>query len=122
MKKVVFALTALALTSGTVFAAESGDGTVKFTGEIVDSPCVLSVDSQNQEVVLGQVQKSVFAAVGDKSPAKPFEIKLEDCDTTTMKKANVDSIGQRNSYVKTWGCGGFLNETNIYSRGKSLCF
>ncbi|ATZ33839.1 hypothetical protein CV83915_03554 [Escherichia coli] len=36
--------------------------------------------------------------------------------------AIVDSIGQRNSYVKTWGCGGFLNETNIYSRGKSLCF
>ncbi|WP_244583464.1 cation:dicarboxylate symporter family transporter, partial [Escherichia coli] len=27
--------------------------------------------------------------------------------------APVDSIGQRNSYVKTWGCGGFLNETNI---------
>ncbi|TEZ55213.1 hypothetical protein BON71_01140 [Escherichia coli] len=38
------------------------------------------------------------------------------------KLATVDSIGQRNSYVKTWGCGGFLNETNIYSRGKSLCF
>ncbi|MCM4196183.1 hypothetical protein MMS20_30100, partial [Escherichia coli] len=41
---------------------------------------------------------------------------------TILKKATVDSIGQRNSYVKTWGCGGFLNETNIYSRGKSLCF
>ncbi|OKU64903.1 transposase, partial [Escherichia coli] len=26
-----------------------------------------------------------------------------------MKSAVVDSIGQRNSYVKTWGCGGFLN-------------
>ncbi len=39
-----------------------------------------------------------------------------------LKKIPVDSIGQRNSYVKTWGCGGFLNETNIYSRGKSLCF
>jgi len=39
-----------------------------------------------------------------------------------LKKAVVDSIGQRNSYVKTWGCRGFLNETNIYSRGKSLCF
>ncbi|HAJ2133906.1 TPA: transposase [Escherichia coli] len=38
------------------------------------------------------------------------------------KYAAVDSIGQRNSYVKTWGCGDFLNETNIYSRGKSLCF
>ncbi|GLB72553.1 hypothetical protein EcoAe3A3_29610 [Escherichia coli] len=39
-----------------------------------------------------------------------------------LNNAIVDSIGQRNSYVKTWGCGGFLNETNIYSRGKSLCF
>ena len=39
-----------------------------------------------------------------------------------LKVVNVDSIGQCNSYVKTWGCGGFLNETNIYSRGKSLCF
>lgn len=39
-----------------------------------------------------------------------------------LKQNLVDSIGQRNSYVKTWGCGGFLNETNIYSRGKSLCF
>ena len=40
----------------------------------------------------------------------------------TLNDTVVDSIGQRNSYVKTWGCGGFLNETNIYSRGKSLCF
>ncbi|HHH5967199.1 TPA: glutamine amidotransferase, partial [Escherichia coli] len=37
-----------------------------------------------------------------------------------VNNGGVDSIGQRNSYVKTWGCGGFLNETNIYSRGKSL--
>uniref|UniRef100_UPI001ADD8CFE aquaporin n=1 Tax=Escherichia coli TaxID=562 RepID=UPI001ADD8CFE len=27
-----------------------------------------------------------------------------------LKVAGVDSSGQRNSYVKTWGCGGFLNE------------
>ncbi|EEZ4382684.1 long polar fimbrial major subunit LpfA [Escherichia whittamii] len=93
MKKVIFALSALALTSGSVFAAESGDGTVKFTGEIVDAACVLSVDSQNQEVVLGQVQKSVFKAVGDKSPSKPFEIKLEDCDITTLKKVKVGFSG-----------------------------
>ncbi|WP_214018753.1 hypothetical protein, partial [Escherichia coli] len=45
-----------------------------------------------------------------------------EMENEILKKAVVDSIGQRNSYVKTWGCGGFLNETNIYSRGKSLCF
>ncbi|EFO1477138.1 long polar fimbrial protein LpfA [Escherichia coli] len=93
MKKVIFALSALALTSGSVFAADSGDGTVKFTGEIVDAACVLSVDSQNQEVVLGQVQKSVFKAIGDKSPSKSFEIKLEDCDITTLKKVKVGFSG-----------------------------
>ncbi len=46
----------------------------------------------------------------------------EPFSESDIKSAVVDSIGQRNSYVKTWGCGGFLNETNIYSRGKSLCF
>ncbi|WP_272715052.1 hypothetical protein, partial [Escherichia coli] len=33
-----------------------------------------------------------------------------------------DSIGKRNSSVNTWGCGGFWNETNIYRRGKRICF
>ena len=100
MKKFVFALSALALTSGSVFAADSGDGTVKFTGEIVDTPCVLSVDSQKQEVVLGQVQKSVFTAAGAKSPSKPFEIKLEDCDTGSGKtkvKVGFNGVGDSDS-------------------------
>ena len=50
------------------------------------------------------------------------QVRQLQSDNELLKKASVDSIGQRNSYVKTWGCGGFLNETNIYSRGKSLCF
>jgi type 1 fimbria pilin len=93
MKKVIFALSALAVVSTSAFAAESGDGTVKFTGEIVDAPCVVSTDSQNQEVVLGQVKKSVFKAVGDKSVSKPFQIKLEDCDITSKTKVNVSFTG-----------------------------
>ena len=39
-----------------------------------------------------------------------------------LKKATVDSIGQCNSHVKTCSCGGLLNETNIYSKGKNICF
>ncbi|MGG5195647.1 hypothetical protein ACFMPF_25355, partial [Citrobacter sp. S5] len=38
---------------------------------------------------------------------------VTDKNNQLIKKGDVDSIGQRNSYVKTWGCGGFLNETNI---------
>jgi len=65
------------------------------------------------------------------SPITPEQIEIRELQKKLqrikmkkdiLKKATVDSIGQRNSYVKTWGCGGFLNETNIYSRGKSLCF
>ena len=39
-----------------------------------------------------------------------------------LKKAAVDSIDQRNNHVKACRCGGLLNETNIYSKGKSVCF
>ncbi|WP_343085544.1 transposase, partial [Escherichia coli] len=40
------------------------------------------------------------------------QLKRTEEERDILKKAAVDSIGQRNSYVKTWGCGGFLNETN----------
>lgn len=39
-----------------------------------------------------------------------------------IKSAVVDSIGQCNSHVKTCSCGGLLDETDIYSKGKSICF
>ncbi|MFT0154972.1 long polar fimbrial protein LpfA, partial [Salmonella enterica] len=83
MKKVVFALSALAVVSTSAFAAESGDGTIKFTGENVDAPGVVSTDSQNQEVVLGQVKKNIFKASGDKSSSKPIQITQEDSDNTS---------------------------------------
>lgn len=39
-----------------------------------------------------------------------------------LKKASVDSIGQCNSHVKTYGCGGSFDEAYIYNKGKSVCF
>ncbi|CAO95023.1 IS911 transposase (plasmid) [Erwinia tasmaniensis Et1/99] len=65
------------------------------------------------------------------SPITPEKIEIRELkkklqriemENEILKKATVDSIGQRNSHVKTWGCGGFLNETDIYSKGKSICF
>ncbi|WP_410742606.1 transposase, partial [Citrobacter freundii] len=45
------------------------------------------------------------------------ELKRVTDERDILKKAAVDSIGQRNSHVKTCSCGGLLNETNIYSKG-----
>ena len=65
------------------------------------------------------------------SPITPEQIEIRELkkklqriemENDILKKATVDSIGQRNSYVKTWGCGGSLDETDIYSKGKSICF
>ncbi len=65
------------------------------------------------------------------SPMTPEQIEIRELkkrlqrvemERDILKKATGDSIGQRNSHVKTWGCGGFLNETDIYSKGKSICF
>jgi DNA-binding CsgD family transcriptional regulator len=48
--------------------------------------------------------------------------KFQGLLASDISKAVVDSIGQRNSHVKTCSCGGLLNETNIYSKGKTSVF
>ncbi|WP_139300282.1 fimbrial protein [Nissabacter archeti] len=94
MKKGFFvsAVTAL-VVSHSAFAADIGDGTIRFKGEIVDAPCVVSADSQNQEINLGQVKATTLATAGDKSTAKPFQIKLEECDITSKTKVKVQFNG-----------------------------
>ncbi|RLX11324.1 hypothetical protein EAI63_27530 [Escherichia coli] len=71
-------------------------------------------------------ESDIKSAVVDSIGQRNSYVKTWGCggflNETNIYSRVVDSIGQRNSYVKTWGCGGFLNETNIYSRGKSLCF
>ena len=50
------------------------------------------------------------------------ELKRATEERDILKKAAVDSIVQRNNHVKACRCGGLLNEANIYSKGKSVCF
>jgi len=65
------------------------------------------------------------------SPITPEQIEIRELkkklqriemENDILKKATVDSIGQRNSHVKTCSCGGLLDETDIYSKGKNICF
>ncbi|WP_054178528.1 fimbrial protein [Trabulsiella odontotermitis] len=95
MKKVLLGVALLPLAViATMQTATASDGTIKFNGSIVDSPCVISSESKNQEVDLGAVKSSTFAATGDKSTATPFQIKLEECDLTAgQTKVNVVFTG-----------------------------
>jgi type 1 fimbria pilin len=71
----------------------ANDGTVNFSGDIVESPCVVSSDSQDQHVNLGQVKSSTFKVAKDTSSYKDFNITLEECSTATLKKATVTFRG-----------------------------
>ncbi|MDL4454786.1 type 1 fimbrial major subunit FimA [Klebsiella michiganensis] len=82
------------LSAGTVAsAANVVGGTVHFTGQMVNAACAVSAASANQTVQMGQYRTARFAAVGDRSGAVPFTIKLEDCDTTVATTAAVAFSG-----------------------------
>ncbi|WP_436881372.1 transposase, partial [Escherichia coli] len=88
----------------------------------------MNVGSTTLESWVRQLRRERQGITPSATPITPDQQRIRELEkqvrrleeqNTILKKATVDSIGQRNSYVKTWGCGGFLNETNIYSRGKS---
>ena len=88
----------------------------------------MNVGSTTLESWVRQLRRERQGITPSATPITPDQQRIRELEKqvrrleSDIKSAVVDSIGQRNSYVKTWGCGGFLNETNIYSRGKSLCF
>ncbi|MBU9621387.1 fimbrial protein [Burkholderia multivorans] len=89
MKKPLLTAAALAVLSTSAFAAgaNSGTGTINFTGEIVAGACGIDSGSDNQTVNLGKVPTNVFKQAGDKSTATNFDIKLTDCDTSVAQNA-----------------------------------
>jgi type 1 fimbria pilin len=95
MKKIVVAV---AMASGMVMGAahaaplDQGHGTVTFTGSIIDSPCSISPDTVDQTVNLGEVSSTALKNGGSSVPV-PFQIKLEQCDTTTAKTVETTFTG-----------------------------
>ncbi|WP_436876623.1 fimbrial protein [Siccibacter turicensis] len=92
MKKNVLSVafaTVTALSASSVFAA---DGTVNFSGEIIDQACTVDIGTNNTLTVdLGKVAKSSFAAVGDDASVTKFSMKLKACpESITAAKVKFD--------------------------------
>ncbi|KOC87492.1 fimbrial protein [Winslowiella iniecta] len=81
-------------------AADAGHGKLTFSGAIIDSPCSISPDSVDQTVELGQVSNVALAANGNTgtSVPRPFQIRLENCDITTMKTVQAIFSGPVSAY------------------------
>ncbi|WP_162873675.1 fimbrial protein, partial [Klebsiella pneumoniae] len=66
---------------------------------IIDAPCSIAPESIDQTVDLGQVS-NVALKNGGKSNPRPFEIKLEQCDITTLKTVKTTFSGVASSTDK----------------------
>lgn len=70
---------AAAAATGISFMAHAADGTINFTGTILDSACTVDTSTATQTVNLGQIPKSSFSAAGDVAAATRFTIALKNC-------------------------------------------
>ncbi|HGN0048318.1 TPA: fimbrial protein [Proteus mirabilis] len=91
-KLAMFAIASMAF-SATVAQVASGDGTITFTGKVIDAPCGIATESANQAIDFGQISKSLLEKDGI-SQVKQIPIKLVNCDLT---KAGSDT-GAAGSY------------------------
>lgn len=87
-------LIAVSLICGAVApAAQAADGTINFTGSILDTACTVDSGSANQTVALGNVNKAAFKDAGDVASVQAFKITVSACDPTiTRVAARFDGI------------------------------
>ncbi|MDK4745514.1 fimbrial protein [Leclercia adecarboxylata] len=90
MRKIVsgtFIATALCC-SVSAWAANSGEGQINFTGEIIDSACqVVNGVSSPLDVSLGKVSQTAFTGSGSTTSTTRFDIQLKDCPETITSAA-----------------------------------
>lgn len=84
-KIMMAAVVAFGMSSVAANAANQGQGTVTFEGSIIDAPCSITPESEDQTVQLGQVSNALLKK-GGKSTPKAFSIDLEHCDLEEGKK------------------------------------
>ncbi|WP_407196098.1 fimbrial protein [Citrobacter farmeri] len=91
-KLFLVAAMASGLTFGTANAADSGHGTITFTGSIIDAPCSITSETANQTVDLNEVSNVALKDGGTSEP-KPFFIKLTQCNIETFKTVKTTFSG-----------------------------
>ncbi|EKQ0893682.1 fimbrial protein [Salmonella enterica] len=63
----------------TTIVPDAGQGTIQFTGSVIDAPCSIVPESQNIQVNLGQVSLKSLASANSYSSAVPVTINLTGC-------------------------------------------
>lgn len=87
------------LGTGAAFAAgDSGQGTIMFTGSVLEAPCSIAAADTNQNIDLGQVSKKVLSGTGKYGNSVPVEIHLTGCNfgaSTTVGGVTTPPAGSK---------------------------
>jgi len=98
LSKITAAVAAIVLgaTSAASMAAGETKGEIRFTGEINESPCTITSDTQFQTLAMDSISSSVLKN-GGKSALKKFVIKLQGCDNSALKAVTATFTGAESS-------------------------
>jgi major type 1 subunit fimbrin (pilin) len=110
MKKNIIVATLVAAAAMTTASAFASDGTINFTGSVIDASCnVTNAATGSLSVPMGQVSKSAFSAAGDTAAATKFTLKVTGCPTTTDGAVRVSfdgtSVSGNSSVLALTGAG-----------------
>lgn len=105
----------LMLAAGMANAQDQGHGKVTFTGSIIDAPCSINPDSIDQTVGMGQISNVALKANGNTGTSVPrnFEIKLENCDVSTLKTVKTTFTGAEGATDGSLGITGTAKGASI---------
>lgn len=87
-------------------------GNIKFMGSVVDAPCAVALESEDQVVHIDQITlKSLGAKDAVSGQSKPFYVTLTNCDVSTYTNAAISFSGQSDAITagalaNTAGSGG----------------
>ncbi|HCZ9098951.1 fimbrial protein [Klebsiella michiganensis] len=86
---VLVASSALCFAITTAYALPVTDGTINFTGKVVDASCTVAAGSTSQTITMQPVSTTLLKAVGDTANPTDVPILLQECNTTTSNTVQV---------------------------------
>ena len=96
LSKITAAVAAIVLGAASAASMWAGDtkGEIRFTGEINESPCTLTSDTQFQTLPMDSISSSVLKN-GGKSNLKKFVLKLTGCDNSALRTVTATFTGAK---------------------------
>lgn len=98
LKKTLLATAATAALLGPVAAFAAGDtgqGSITFTGSVLEAPCSIASADSNMTVELGQVSKKLLSAADKYGNSVPIEIHLTGCNFGTPTAGATNPAGSK---------------------------